>query len=167
MEPTNAPPDANPSCGHDAAENLIARPMVQLAVELFETAAPAVQSRALTRLVGQVYEAAPLAVRSRLLQQLMRPLGVLALVSVANGVFAKIRFRSDWQDLQVRLEDAQNIRPLDVVALADYVQQVSVETLNGLAQVLAASPLVTASAAAAVLAALLMRRARQRREDDL
>lgn len=158
MEPT----DANTPRGQDAAKT----PMVELAVELFETAAPAVQSQALTRLVGQVYEAAPLALRSHLLQQLMRPLGVLALVSVANGVFAKIRFRSDWQDLQVRLEDAQNIKPVDVVALADYVQQVSVETLNGLAQVISASPLISASAAAAVLAALLMRRARQRRDEE-
>src|SRR5512133_27979 len=75
------------------------------------------------QLVGQVYEAAPAAYRSRMLEQLLRPLGVLALVAVADGIFAKIRFRGGWPELHVRLEDAQNVRMSDVVTLVDYVQQ--------------------------------------------
>lgn len=121
---------------------------------------------ALSQLVADVYEAAPLALRSRLLEQLMRPLGVLALVAVANGIFAKIRFRSGWPELQVRAEDAQGVQASDVMALVDRVQQVSVESVDGLAKLLIASPMMTGSATAALLVTLLMQRARTRRTGD-
>src|SRR5450830_2024112 len=94
----------------------------------------------IAQLVGQVYEFAPPAERSRLLEQLLRPLGVLSLVAVANGIFAKIRFRSGWPDLHVRLEDAQNVQASDIITLVSYVQQVSVHAVDGLADMLAASP---------------------------
>lgn len=119
------------------------------------------------QLVGQVYEAAPAVDRSRMLELLLRPLGVLALVSVADGIFAKIRFRGAWPELNVRLEDAQNVQASDVITLVDYVQQVSVHAVDGLAQVLAGSPLIATSAAAGLLVTLLLQRARSRRSDDL
>ena len=122
---------------------------------------------ALSQLVAEVYEAAPLALRSRLLEQLMRPLGVLALVAVANGIFAKIRFRSSWPELQIRAEDAQGVQASDVMALVDRVQQVSVESVDGLAKLLIASPMMTGSATAALLVTLLMQRARTRRTGDV
>ena len=86
------------------------------------------------QLVGEVFEAAPAVERGHLLEQLLRPLGVLSLVAVADGVFAKLRFRGGWQDFHVRLEDVQSIRTSDVISLVDYVQQVSVEVVDGLAQ---------------------------------
>jgi hypothetical protein len=58
-------------------------------------------------LVGHVYACAPVTERSRMIEQLMRPLGVLSLVAVAHGVFAKIRFRGSWPELLVRPEDAR------------------------------------------------------------
>ena len=116
------------------------------------------------QLVGQVFEAAPATERGKLLEQLMRPLGVLSLVAVAGGVFASLRFRAGWQDFHVRLEDAQRVNASDVIALVDYVQQVSVEAVDGLAQTLAASPIVAGSAAAALLVTLLLQRARSRRD---
>lgn len=118
-------------------------------------------------LVAQVYETAPPALRGRLLEQLLKPLGVLALVAVANGIFAKIRFQSGWPDVHVRLEDAQRVQPSDVIALVDRVQQVNVEALDGLARMLAASPVLSGSAAAAMLITLLMQPARGRRSDEL
>jgi len=118
------------------------------------------------QLVGQVYEAAPAADRSRMLEQLLRPLGVLALVAVADGIFAKIRFRGGWPELHVRLEDAQNVRMSDVVALVDYVQQVSAPAVDGLAQMLAVTPMMATSAAAGLLLTLLVQRARSRRPDE-
>jgi hypothetical protein len=118
---------------------------------------------AIPRLVSQVYETAPAAERSRLLEHLLRPLGVLSLVAVANGVFAKILFQSRGQDLHVRLEDVQKVRASDVIALVDYVQQASVETVYGLAQMVAASPAMAGSAAAALLIAALVQHARSRR----
>lgn len=119
----------------------------------------------IAHLVGQVYESAPPAERSRLLEQLLKPLGVLSLVAVANGIFAKIRFRGGWPELHVRLEDAQNVQASDVITLVNHVQQVSVQAVIGLADVLAASPVMTGSAAALLMTVLLQHR-RTRRAGD-
>lgn len=121
---------------------------------------------AIAQLVGQVYEIAPPADRSRLLEHLLKPLGVLSLVAVANGIFASIRFRSGWPDMHIRVEDAQNVQARDVITLVNYVQQVSVHAVDGLAGVLTASPVLTGSAAASVLITLLVQRSRNRRAED-
>lgn len=125
-----------------------------------------VSEAAIAQLVGQVYEIAPPAERRRLLEHLIRPLGVLSLVAVANGIFASLPFRSGWPDLQIRVEDAQSIQVRDVIALVSYVQQVSVHAVDGLASVLASSPVTTGSAAASLLITLLLQRARTRRAED-
>ena len=125
-----------------------------------------VSEASIAQLVGQVYESAPAAERSRLIEQLLRPLGVLSLVAVANGIFAKIRFRSGWPDLHVRLEDVQNVQASDIIVLVNHVQQVSVQAVNDLAGVLAASPVMMGSAAAALLMTLLLQRGRTRRASD-
>lgn len=113
-------------------------------------------------LVGKVYEEAPLAVRGRLLEHLLKPLGVLSLVAVANGVFARISASNGWSNLKIRPEDAQHVEVNDVVALVNHVQQVSVQAVEGLTQVLTASPVLTGSAAVALLLTLLARQAKQR-----
>jgi len=110
-------------------------------------------------LVADVYEAAPPDERGRLLEQLLRPLGVLSLFGVAGGIFAKARLRAGWQELHIRLEDIQAVRASDVIALVDHVQQVSVEAVDGLAQLLTALPALSGSAAAVLLATLLVQRA--------
>ncbi len=120
----------------------------------------------IVQLLGQVYEAAPATEQGRLLELLLRPLGVLSLVAVANGTFAKIRFRSGWPELHVRLEDAAQVRAADVIALADHVQQVSVEAIDSVAQLLASSALMATSAAAVLLVTVLAHRARSRRASD-
>lgn len=124
------------------------------------------KDRAIFELVAQVYEAAPPADRGHILEQLLRPLGVLSLVAVADGIFARIRFRAGWQDLNVRLEDLPGVQPTDVIALVDHAQQVSVEAVNGLAQLVLASPGLSGSAAAMVLVGLLLQRSRRGRGDD-
>src|SRR5262245_12770503 len=120
---------------------------------------------AIAQLVGQVYETAPATERCRMLEQLMKPLGVLSLVAVANGVFAKIWFRSGWHDLHIRPEDAQRVQASDVIALVQYVEQASIETVDGLAQIVASWPVMTGSAAVALLVTALARRARSRARD--
>lgn len=120
----------------------------------------------ISQLVAQVYESASPALRRRLLEQLLRPLGVLSLVAVANGIFADIRFQRGWPDMHIQIEDAQKVQASDVVALVERVQQVSVDALNGLARMLAASPMMTYSAATVLLVTVLMQRARTRREGD-
>jgi len=117
------------------------------------------------QLVGNVYEETPLAERGRLLEPLLRSLGVLSLVGVANGIFAKMRFRSGGQELHVRPDDVQNVRAADVTALVDYVQKASVDAIDRLGPALAASPAAAGSAAAALLVAMLVQRARARSGD--
>ena len=125
-----------------------------------------ISEAAIAQLVGQVYEIAPPAERRRLLEHLIRPLGVLSLVAVANGIFASLRYQSGWPDMQIRIEDAQSIQARDVIALVSYVQQVSVHAVDGLASVLATSPVMTGSAAASLLITLLLQRSRTRRAED-
>jgi hypothetical protein len=114
------------------------------------------------QLVGQVYALAPVVERRRMLEHLLKPLGVLSLLAVANGIFANIRFRSGWPDMRVALEDVQHVQVNDVIALVDRVQQVSVESLDGLAQIVRGSAVMASSAAAALLVTVLVRRARSR-----
>src|SRR5258706_1356322 len=102
-------------------------------------------------LVGKVYDTAPPTERCRMLEYLMKPLGVLSLVAVCNGIFATIWFRSGWHDLHIRPEDAQTARGIDVTALAEYVQQASAETIDGMASLLATWPMMGYSATAAML----------------
>ncbi len=113
-------------------------------------------------LIGQVYESAPPSLRARMLEQLMRPLGILSLMAVANGVFANIRLRNPSIDPQVALEDTSGVQPNDVVKLAGWVQQVSVEAFDSLAKLLSTSPVLTRSTAAVVLLSLLVQHARRR-----
>ena len=110
----------------------------------------------IAQLVGEVYDSAPVQEQGHMLEQLLRPLGLLALLVVADGVFAKIRFHAGWQNMQVQLEDLRQVHGSDVVALAERVQQVGLDALDGFAQVLAASPVLTGSAAAIVLVQMLM-----------
>ena len=126
-----------------------------------------VSEETIAELVGQVYEAAPPAEQSRLLEYLLKPLGVLSLVTVGNGIFANIRFRSGWPDVHVLPEDARNVQASDVITLVNHVQQVSLHAVYGLVNMLAASPMMTGSAATALLMTVLLQRAQTRRATDI
>lgn len=121
----------------------------------------------IAQLVGQVYECAPPVEQSRLIECLVKPLGVLSLAYVANGIFANLLFRGEWPQRRILPEDAQNVQVNDVISLVQHVQQVSVSAVNSLIHVLSASPVMTGSAAAAVLMTVLMQRAKHRRASDL
>ncbi len=137
----------------------LASPLAQRVLQAFERASPVVRQRMLSQLVVVAFQSASPAVRRHLLERLVRPLGLLSLAAVAGGIFAKIRLRGHWQDMQVQFDDVQNVRASDLGALVDHVQQVSVEAVAGVAQVIAASPWMTGSAVAAVLVTVLMRQA--------
>ena len=95
--------------------------------------------------IGQVYESAPVCVRVAVLEHLLNPLGILALVTIANGIFAKIRLRNGHYDACVRTEDAALVDASDVVLLAERVQQVCVETIDNLMQMLSSLPVTLSS----------------------
>lgn len=141
-------------------------PLEQLVTEVYDSAEPVVRQNMVARLVGKVYQTAPLAERGFLIRQLIQPLGILSLLAVADGVFAKLRLQGGLSGMQARLDDVQHIKVDDVVDLANFVQQVSVQAFDGLAQTLAASPVLASSAAAVLLVKILMERARHRRETD-
>ena len=79
--------------------------------------------------------------------------------------FTKLWFRSGWHDLHIQPADAQSVQTRDVISLVQYVQQASQETIDGLAQLVTASPVVACSAAAALLVTILVRRNRARNSD--
>lgn len=121
-----------------------------------------IKNTPISHLLGQVYESAPPAERSHLLEYLLRPLSLLSLAAVADGIFAEIRLRSGWTD-QIRLEDAQNVHVNDVIALVDYVQQVNIESIHAITRMLMPSPLLASSAAAALMVGVLMQRVQAHR----
>jgi hypothetical protein len=135
--------------------------------KLNDLPSPESQEALVATLAGQVYEAAPVTDRRRLLEYLLPSMGVLALVAIADGIFAKIRFRSDWSQVHVRLEDASQVRGGDVVALVERLQQTSVDAVDGLAKIVSTSPVMASSAAAALLVALVVQRARARQAAEL
>ena len=139
-------------------------PVEVLVKEVYEASPPKVKKGMLNLLVGAAYEASPLTVRKSLLELLIRSVGVLGLITVAGGVFANIRLRGGWPNVLVNLDDLQLIKKADVVALVDYVQQVSAGALVDLVQLLVNHPALTGSGAVAVLATIMLRRVPDRRQ---
>ena len=129
-------------------------------------AAPAASEARVATLVGQVYEGAPAADRRRLLEYLLPRVGVLSLVVLADGLFARILFRNESPRIRLGLEDVGRVRGNDVSALVERLQQVSTDAVYGLAHIVAASPVMASSAAAALLVTVLVQRARAQVADD-
>ena len=122
-------------------------------------AAPATGEGTVPQLVAATWENAPPSVRARVIEHLLQPLGVLSLVAIADGVFARLRFRAGWPDVSILPQDLDRVSGADVRALVDFVEQVGTEVVDGLAQVITASP---ASAVAAVLVSVLLARMHRR-----
>jgi hypothetical protein len=111
------------------------------------------------QLVAQLYCDASPPEKSRVLELLVRPLGLLPLFALADGVFARIWFRNGQDRLNISVEDALAVSGSDIATLVSYVQQSSVEVLDGLLQIINASPVLASSAAAVVVMLVLQRRA--------
>ena len=135
---------------------------------MYEDFPPSAQTPALPApdpvpaLVAQVYAEAPPALRTRLLESLLRPLSVLSLVAVANGVFAKMALGQGWPRLKLSVDDAHRFDTNDVIALVNHVQQVSGPAVDELSRILSGNALLGSSAAAAMLITVLTKRALQR-----
>jgi hypothetical protein len=111
--------------------------------------------------VAGVYREAPEGFRAELIACLMRPMGALGLVAVAGGVFAAVRQRHGWSQLQVTLEDAARISADQVLELAAYVQQTAPEVFGQVSELVVRQPAV-AGGLSAVLLLQLLRKARRR-----
>lgn len=117
----------------------------------------------ISRLVAQVYACAPAAEKRRMLEHLLTPLGALARVTVAHGAFAVCLFQSGWRDLQVRFDDAPDVRIEHIIDLVDYVQKVSVESVDTLAEMVNAWPMCVSSDNAGCLVTELTQRTKHQR----
>jgi hypothetical protein len=100
-------------------------------------------------------------VRAELIQCLMRPVGALGLVAVAGGVFAGVRQRHGWAQLQVTIEDAARISADQVLELAAYLQQTTPEIFARVGELVGSQPALAGSLSAVLLLHVL-RRARRR-----
>lgn len=120
---------------------------------------------AIPDLIARVYEAAPQEERRALLATLLRPLSLLSLAAIGSGIFVHLRLHGGWPEFQPAVEDLRRVRSSDMVALVHHVQQVSVETVNGLTEMFKGSPVMVGPATAAMLLALMLQRSRRRRAD--
>jgi hypothetical protein len=68
--------------------------------------------------------------------------------------------------MHMQPEDAQNVRANDVITLVNYVQQVNVQAVDGLADTLKASSVMASSAAAGLLVTLLLQRSQTHHASD-
>lgn len=132
----------------------------------FAAVTPAKRSMVLPRLIGQAFEALPPPQRRAILSHLLKPLGMLSLATIGNGVFLINRSQLLLQNAAAEAEYLQDIDVNDVVELVDRVQQVSVEVVDAVAQMIEASPDLAHSPLIAILEQIPLRRKRTRQVDD-
>lgn len=113
-------------------------------------------------LVAAVFEAAPPPERRRLLELMIRPLGLLSLAVVANGIFANIGLRTNWTRFSLHADDVNKVQSDDVMALALYVQQMGAHAFDGMRTLLTNSPSLMGSTAAMLLLTLLTQEYKRR-----
>jgi hypothetical protein len=110
---------------------------------------------AIPQLVSAVYREAPAPLRTQLLECLLRPVGPLAIVTIAAGAFAHMLYRLRLHGVPVTVEDAARITSDNVFELARYVAQASPETLQRLITLIAQSPVGMAAMAGTAVAATI------------
>jgi hypothetical protein len=101
--------------------------------------------------VSGVFREAPIDFRAQLIECLMRPMGALGLVAVANGVFAAVRQRHGWDHLQVTLEDTSRISADQVLELSTYLQQTTPAVFSQVAELVSGQPAVASGLSAMLL----------------
>ncbi|WP_374565007.1 hypothetical protein [Ideonella sp.] len=112
--------------------------------------------------VAGVFREAPAAFRVQLIECLMRPMGALGLVAVANGVFAALRQRHGWDRLQVTLDDAARISADQVLELSSYLQQTAPDVFGQVAELVSRQPAVASGLSAMLLLHVLHSTLRRR-----
>ena len=109
----------------------------------------------IARVVSRVYHAANGAVRADMLAHLLRPLGVLGLVSVASGAFARLLRRDGLVPDTISAEDIVRYSSEQVRELTIFVHEVNPEALQPLIEQLAQNGMGIAALSTAALVMLL------------
>ena len=112
-------------------------------------------------LIAEVYAQSATGLRARLIECLLRPVGPLALVTIAAGTFGAFLHRGRQRSVAVSLEDAARISADQMLELARYVEQLSPDTFQQIGSLLADNPIIAASVSSSLL--LLALRAWRRR----
>jgi hypothetical protein len=102
-------------------------------------------------LVSRVYHEAPASLRAKLLEHLLRPVGPLALVTIAAGAFARFLYRLQGNAMPISLEEAARITSDHVFELARYVEQSSPGALLQIGSLIAHRPIGLASLSGSAL----------------
>ena len=109
-------------------------------------------------LVSDLYYHAPDALRVKLLEHLLRPVGPLAMVTIATGAFGRFIYRLRRDAMPIPLGHAARITSGHVLHLARYVEQSSPEVLHQIASLTPHRALGQAAiSASALLVALNLR----------
>lgn len=82
--------------------------------------------------VAELYELASPPERVTLLNRLLRPVGPLALVTIAAGAFATLLPGARWREAEVSMDDTRRVGSAQVLALAIYVEQKAPDVLVAL-----------------------------------
>lgn len=102
-------------------------------------------------LVSQLYKEAPAPLRTKLLECLLRPVGPLAIVTIATGAFAHLLYRLRLNGIPVSLDDADRINAEHVFELARYVVQSSPYVLQQIGSLVADRPIGVATVSGTAL----------------
>ena len=122
-----------------------------------DTSAPQGKADTLPTLISEVYHAAPAPLRARLLECLLRPVGPLALATIASGAFGMFLARRTWTPVSLSIEDAARVTGQPVYELAAYLEQSCPEVFSQMAAVLGNSSLALATGGGALLLTLQRR----------
>ncbi len=126
-------------------------------------AGPENQSRPnIPELLAELYSEAPATLRPTLLEYLLRPVGPLAVVTIASGAFAHLLYRLRLDAVPISLDDAARITSDHVFQLAQFVEQCSPHALLRMGSLIAGSPVCVASMSGSALLMALSAWRRQR-----
>jgi hypothetical protein len=132
--------------------------------------ANACERSAIARVVSRVYRAANVAVRADMVAHLLRPLGVLGLVSVASGAFARLVRRDGLVPDPIPAEDIVRYSSEQIRELTMFVHEVNPDALQPLIEQLAQNGMGIAALSTAALVMLHRssrgRSARSRKADS-
>jgi hypothetical protein len=102
-------------------------------------------------LLAELYSEAPETLRPKLLEFLLRPVGPLAIVTIASGAFAHLLYRLRLNGVSISLDDAARITSDHVLQLARYVEQCSPPALMRIGSLISGSPVCLATMSGSAL----------------
>lgn len=108
-------------------------------------------ARPIPELVSEIYGKSPAPLRTKLLECLLRPVGPLALVTIATGAFSHLLHRLTCEASPISLEEAARITSEHVLELARYVEQSSPLQLVRVGSLIASDPIGVATVSGSAL----------------